>query len=1058
MRSFGRVAIGMILMLSLRVGPLFSQGSSAALSGKVADPSGLAIVGATVQVLNVNTNITYPTTTNQVGIYSLTALPPGPYRIVVEKEGFDRIVRPDVDLHVADKASIDFALRVGSVTQTVTVEGGAPLVNTTNGSLGGLVQSNEVAELPLNGRNYIDLTLMQPGVAPVNLTKGGSVNGTWFSSSGAGIRENNFLLDGAIMQEVNGGSTASFSGRTLGVEGIEEYRVITNNFSAEYGVTMGSQTIMVSKAGTNQFHGSAFEYLRNSALDAKNYFDRGVAANNFQRLPAYRRNDFGAAFGGPIIKNKTFFFATFEELKERLGITVNNTVPGAGCHGAADAVITNTACPQLGATASVKVAPVVAPLLALYPLPNLPNNGFTTPYTQPDTDVFGQIRVDHVFSEKDSLFLRYTIDDDDQVLGLTYPHLFVNPRLTRHQYATLAENHIFSPSLLNSFRFSYSRTISNRTSPNPFIGPQYSLVAGEEMGPITIGGIASTFGPIANPPATQTQQILTLSDEIGYTRGSHTLKFGTMINSWRQYGLQTMRKQGIANFSNLASFLAGNASAFQAILPPAVFDRTVQFYTLGVYIQDDWRLRSNFTLNAGLRYEPSPNYYSEVHGISASIINPLTDSEQTVGPFFQNPTLHDFSPRLGFAWDVWGNGKTSVRGGASLLWDTSGSLYQAVYNVIPAESPFTKQFTGSGLITLPLTFSGSTSSQATIQYGLKQARLYSESLTVEQQLPFTIALSLSYVGTRGLHIGGPAEANPSLPQTITNGIPVWNPNPAQGIPKTNPMFSNVTSYDSRADSSYNALQVQLRKRMTHGLQFQTSFTWSKLLDNGQGTGTVDSPNSSNVPTNPYNSRFDRGPAPYSIPKIWVSNFIYSLPSPKIQARILAGLASGWGITGIYTQRDGFPFNPRDSAQRSRSGVLGGATAGIDRPNYNPAFTGPIITGDPNQWFNPAAFMLQPVGTLGNVGRNSLLGPSYTGLDFAVKKETKLGFLGEAGLLTFRAEFFNLLNHPNFAMPSTNVFAGALTDPVTVAPLSNAGQINDTQGTSRQVEFGLRLSF
>ena len=1071
MGCFRRVIVAVVMIIFLRAVPGLAQGGSAALGGRVTDPSGLAVAGAKVQAVNTGTEVTSSSETNDVGLYNFPSLNPGTYQIVVEKEGFQRIVRPGVELHVAAVVAIDFALRVGAVAQTVTVEGGAPLVNTTTSSIGGLVESKEVEDLPLNGRNYIDLTLMQTGItASSNVVQSGSYSGTWFSSNGFTIRSNNFTIDGAIMQDLNNGSTANFSGRTLGIEGIQEYRVLTNNFSAEYGLVGGSQTIMVSKGGTNQFHGDAFEYLRNSVLDAANFFFVPVAANGFQRTPPYKRNNFGGSFGGPIQKDKTFFFATFEGLRERLGVSNLETVPGAGCHGAAGAMITNTACPQLGSTtASVTIptTPYVAGLLSLFPLPNLlSTNQRTDPYTQPDGDNFGQIRVDHIFSDKDSAFARYTIDDDNIAGALPYPQFFVYNKLTRHQYLTLSENHIFNTSTLNTARVSYSRTASHRASPNN-LGSQFDMVAGEGFGQLTIGQI-TTFAPAGPAPNTQIQSIITFSDDVAYTHGHHSFKFGTLINNYRQYGLNSVAAAGTLAFGSLTTFLQGKASNYTAVTPGSTIDRSYEFYTTGFYAQDEWRIRPRLTLNLGLRYEPAPNYYHEVHGIS-STLRTLSASSLTVGPLFaSNPTWHNISPRLGFAWDVFGNGKTAVRGGAGMYFDVA-NLGNAVFNFNLAQPPFSSKttFTSPPSFTLPLSFTGTTpgNSLAIPEYQYGQPRIYEENFTIEQQLPFDMVLSTSYAGSRGEHLNGEGEGNPNVAQAFAaNGYPIW---PVLNNVRQNTAWGTIQYYTTNYDSTYNSLQVSLIKRFTHGLQFQSSFTWGKAIDDTQGN-SGDSTSSAPFQADPYNTRYDRGLASFDIPKRWVFNVLYALPSTKLEG-LLGGVTNGWSLGSIVTVQNGFPFNPVVTTNQSNSGINGGAAGnagGFDRPNFNPAFTGPIILGTVQQYYNPAAFSLPlpfacpynaalMCNTLGNVPRNFLIGPGLTDVDFSVRKDTKLKFLGEAGALQFRAEFFNIFNHPNLGMPLDTAFSGSSS-----TPLSNAGQISSTvtQTAERQIQFSLRLAF
>src|SRR2546422_2031247 len=375
------------LSLVLTMGKLaMSQLPTATVLGAIKDSSGAVIPGASITAKNVETGLTRSGVSAEDGAYRFSALPVGSYEVKVELAGFRTEVRSGLTLAVSQEAVVNFTMQAGAVDQTVVVTEDAPLVNTTAGAMGGLVDERKVAELPLNGRNFIDLTLLQPGITQQrNLGVAASTVGTWFSSNGAPLRSNNYLLDGAIMTNLTNGTSASQDGSTLGLEGVREYRVITNSFSAEYGMTMGSQVMVVTKGGTNTLHGSLFEYLRNSALDARNFFDYKTVASN-RRLPPFTRNQFGGSVGGPIKKDKTFFFGVYEGLRQRLGVTTISNTIGAGCHGTAGAVITNTACPQLGNVPSVTISPGTAPILDLFSPPNLPKDQFTFPFTQPTRD------------------------------------------------------------------------------------------------------------------------------------------------------------------------------------------------------------------------------------------------------------------------------------------------------------------------------------------------------------------------------------------------------------------------------------------------------------------------------------------------------------------------------------------------------------------------------------------------------------------------------------------------------------------------------------------------
>ena len=378
-----------------------AQEETAALNGQIADHDGLAVAGVKVQALNAGTGVSYLAITNEIGLYGFPALPAGTYNVTATKDGFQRAVRPGVELHVSDVISLNFSLQVGSAAQSVIVEGGAPLVETTSSEMGGLINSKEIEELPLNGRNYIDLSLLQAGVTnslnSTGTTGFGGMTGTVYSSNGAPVISNNFLLDGTQITNQSDWSTASFAGTTLGLDGIQEFKVLTSAYDASYGMSMGSELVMVSKGGTNQYHGDVFEYLRNSALNARNFFDGA-------KIPQLEKNNFGASFGGPIRKERTFFYAAYEGLQENLGFTANDLVPAAGCHGAAGAVVTEAACPTLGLApgSSVTIANAdIAALLSLYPNPNNGTNSYLFgPSTKAGVN-YGQIRFDQKFWSSD---------------------------------------------------------------------------------------------------------------------------------------------------------------------------------------------------------------------------------------------------------------------------------------------------------------------------------------------------------------------------------------------------------------------------------------------------------------------------------------------------------------------------------------------------------------------------------------------------------------------------------------------------------------------------------
>ncbi len=1035
-KRFAALYLLFVVTVVLRAVPASAQ-VAATINGTVVDANAGALPGVIVTVTNVGTNLVRSTVTNAAGRYVLAALPPGRYDLRAELAGFKPHLRRGFDIAVAETVVVNVTLQIGDLEIRDEVVGVTPLVNTSSSELSYLVGSETIDLLPLNGRNYTDLALLQPGVLAFPHRDGGSVvaHGLGMSVNGQDPRSNVYLLDGTIQNDFTNGPAGSAAGTALGMESIREFRVETNAYSAEFGRNAGGQINVLTKSGTNRFSGSAYEYHRNDALDARNYFDS-------LGKPDFHRNQFGATLGGPIRSDKAFFFVGYEALVERLGRTISTVVPDDEA--------------RLGVlpTGAVGVHPAVAPFLAEFPRANGPSLGqglavFNFPFNQRLDQQFLQGRIDYN-AENRQFFGRYTIDDTEQFLPTDYPQ-FPRTFFSRNQFFTGEYREVLSSSTLNTARIGFSRTRlgqnveANTTQTLPPFVPGRDLT-----GSIDIGGLRR-FGPQSSANLRLVQNVFSFQNDLVHVRGRHLLKAGALAEHYQDNMVNPTFSLGIYAFPNLSAFLRNTPNNFIGLTPEAQFDRYWRFTLFGFYVQDDYQLTPRLTINGGLRYEfstmPEDKYGRD------SALPDLTASEPTIGPLYENPTFTNLSPRVGAAWDVFGDGRTSLRAGYGLYFNTNNHQNLIVTVTNPPATPRpvivnpsfpAPDFNRAGAISI-----------RPVQFDLDNPRVHVYNVNVQRELWWRTALMLGYAGSRGLHLLRSADVNTAPFTTLADGT-VFIP---AGTPRPNSAFSTIELKSSDGNSWYNALIVDLRRRLAGGISLQSSYTLSKSEDTTQAsTFFSDATNGTTSAMPEYIPDYNKGPSDFDTRHSWVMSFTWELPFARSATPVVRALAAGWRLSGIWTMRSGQPLTVFVAANRSRSlwNPSRGPGIGQDRPSYAPGY-GPdnAINGTPEQWFNPAAFVLQPAGTFGNTGRGDFTGPNLRTLDLSFGKEARWARLGSSGRVEIRIEAFNILNRTNFGVPELRAFAGQADNE---APLATFGRISNTVTSSRQIQIGARVTF
>ncbi|MGH9387168.1 MAG: TonB-dependent receptor domain-containing protein, partial [Vicinamibacterales bacterium] len=938
--------------------------TSGTLVGRAQDSSGAVLPGVTVTALQAERRIERSAITDASGRFVLAGLPAGLYEVRGELAGFRPIVRQGIQIAVGDAVVLELSLQVGGVDEAVTVMGSASTVNARTGELSYLVEERAIEQLPLNGRNYTDLAFLQPGVVPYPHRDGGSVvaHGLGMSVNGQDPRSNVYLLDGTLLNDMTNGPAGSAAATALGMETVREFRVETNAYSAEFGRNSGGQVNVITKSGGNVARGSVFEYHRNDTLDAKNYFD-------VPGKPPFTRNQFGGAVGGPVKRDTLFFFLGYEGLVENLGRTITSTVPD---NNARLGLLPDATRP--GELVTVGVNPAVAPYLNEYPRPNGQTLGdgtalYSFQFDQNIDQHFLQGRVDSNLTPGNQVFARYTFDNANQRLPMDYPQ-FPRAFLSRNQFFT-GEYRQALGRMLNTYRLGVSRTRIDQNVEANTSAALAAFVPGRPLvGDIDVGGL-QRFGPQSSANLRLVQNVFSGQYDSTLTRGNHLVKVGALAERYQLNMVNPTFSLGIYAFANLRNFLTNTATSFVGLRPEGAIDRYWRYTLVGLYAQDEYQASSRLTLTAGLRYEFT-TLPKEKYGRDSALIN-LTDTQATVGPLYQNPTYTNLSPRAGAVWLPTGDGRTSVRGGYGLYFNTNNQQNLIVTVTNPPSTP--RVVFPNPTFPAPPFERNSTNSIRPVQWELDNPRVHIWNANLQYEFWRQTVVTLGYAGSRGRHLLRSNDVNTAAPTRLADGtvfIPV-------GAPRPNTAWSTIELKSSDGDSWYKSFIVDVRRRWSNGFSLQSSYTWSDSEDTTQAsTFFSDATNGTTSAFPEYVVDYNRGPSDFNTEHNWATNVSWDIPWGRNRQGVSGALLSGWRVAAIATARSGYPLTVFVQNNRSRSQWQPSLGPGIgrDRPSYAPGYDAEsAVTGNPSQWFNPLAFLLQPAGTFGTIGRGDFTGPN-----------------------------------------------------------------------------------
>ena len=1052
-----RYASCVVAALLLGAWSASAQSTTGSISGAVTDASKAVLPGTTVDVINLDTGARRSLVTDADGRFRALNISPGRYSVVAELSGFNKAEATGIQVQIGVDAPVNLTLSVGGVTESVTVQGESAIVDLSAGVVGGVVTTQQISELPLNGRSFMQLATLQAGVSVSRTTErdfSGGFGSTQIAIAGARPEQTGYLLEGTNIADVSDKAPSSVAGVMLGVDTVQEFSVQTHGYSAEFGRAAGGIISAVTKSGTNSFRGSAFEFARNSALDAKGFFDEG------DDPPTFRRDQFGATLGGPIVRDSLFFFGSYEGLRERLGTTRFARFPNANAHRGLLPVAG-------GGLRQVAVHPTFRPYLdLLYPTPDGQDFGdgtaeLTFAPTEPTDEDFLVGKVDWNLKSSDSLNVRVSSDRADNQVWTEHPD-FTNVTATDTRYITSQWQHIFSSGILNELRVADNRT-ARSTMPTPLIDIPKSLYFGAEyFGYIEVPGVLTTAGS-PDDSAKYVQNLYQISDTFTASKGRQTIKTGFDYQRYHFDGVSNSRLGGNYRFRTLEEMLTLNRSAtaqadrYTGVLPGTDTVRNMRQNYVSFFVHDDLRMSDRLTLSLGLRYEFVTTPY-ELNGKVAGLLN-FSDLESTAdgitpgSPMFDNPSKgRGLAPRAGFSWKPAANGSTVVRGGAGIFYQpltvsfyrgTSFRLYPYFAGVdIRQPSVF-----GPAILPVLVAGAGSAAVQKRsefIAYEAEQPYSVQWHVNTQHELPGAIVAELGYMGSRGVNLPFYGDPNTTPSEYGPDGVKRLVP----GAGLRYPSWGRIRTRSTGAESEYHGLTVGVQKRLTRGVQFQGNYTYSRSTDTWSGglQGSSDYLTGAGTAVDYWDIELERGLSSFDVPHNFVFNAVYLLPGNELTGWKRA-LGYGWQLSGIAAISSGLPFHPLVGYDRAGDRQ---SDTDLQRPNWAPGKNpSNAIIGTAEQWFDPLAFTLPPTGTFGNVKRNELRGPNLRVVDFSIFKNQPIG----SRQLQFRVEVFNLFNRVNLNPPSAPLLFRSDT-----TRIAGAERITSLATPARQLQLGVKFLF